>query len=429
MGIIDGRPPSSVSRPLPEKNQTLSVIAPAAATKLLRPTWAEISLPALRRNFERVRKLAGSRRVMAVIKADAYGHGAVAVAKCLAGCGVDWLGVATVEEAVELREAGVEQPILLLGGLYMSDPADLVEYKLTPSVSSTARLDTYAACARSLNRPIPIHLKVDTGLGRLGLPPSRVPSFLAHYVELEGLELRGVFTHLASAEDLVATQTDEQLAHFQAALKELPWYKVQPEWVHISNSAALLVRRDIRENLVRIGGLLYGYCLPLVLPSNWSPEARWGPAGSQPAATGPAPGASEFEPVLTFKSRVVYLKDVPSNTPLGYSAAFYSRRPSRIATVPVGYADGLSRQLSSRGRVIVNDDYARIVGNVSMDLTLVDVTDIPGVEVGDEVILIGSSEHCRITAQEVATEVGTVPYEALCSIGKRVPRIYVDEDG
>lgn len=409
----------------------MSAIAPAA-TKLLRPTWAEISLPALRRNFERVRRLAGTRRVMAVIKADAYGHGAVAVARCLAACGVDWLGVATVEEAVELRQAGIDQPILLLGGLYMSDPADLVEYKLTPSISSTARLDTYAACARSFNQPIPFHLKVDTGLGRLGLPPSRVPSFLAHYVELEGLELKGIFTHLASAEDLVAAQTDEQLAHFQAALKELPWYKVQPMWVHVSNSAALLVRRDIRENLVRIGGLLYGYCLPLVLPSNWPlpwSERRWGPAGAQPAATGPAPGASEFEPVLSFKSRVVYLKDVPSNTPLGYGAAFYSRRPSRIATVPVGYADGLSRQLSSRGRAIINDDYARIVGNISMDLSLVDVTDIPGVEVGDEVILIGNSEHCRITAQEIAIELGTVPYEVLCSIGKRVPRIYVDDAG
>ena len=405
----------------------MTVISPAT-TKLLRPTWAEISLPALRRNFERVRRLAGARRVMAILKADAYGHGAVAVARCLAACGVDWLGVATVEEAVELREAGIEQPILLLGGLYMSDPADLVEYRLTPSISSTARLDTYAACAQQSGKPIPFHLKIDTGLGRLGLPPNRVPSFLAHYIELEGLELKGIFTHLASAEDMVATQTDEQLAHFQAALKELPWYKVQPEWIHVSNSAALLVRRDIGENMVRIGALLYGYCLPLVLPPNWPPGIPWGPAGRQSTPTATAPGAAEFEPVLTFKSRVVYLKDVPSNTPLGYGAAFYSRRPSRIATVPVGYADGLSRQLSSRGRVIVNDDYARIVGNISMDLTLIDVTDIPGVEVGDEVVLIGSSEHCRITAQEIATEIGTVPYEVLCSIGKRVPRIYVGED-
>jgi alanine racemase len=383
----------------------------ATPVKLLRPTWAEISLPALRRNFLRVRELAGQRRgVMGVIKADAYGHGAVRVAQCLAASGVDWLGVATVEEAVELRQAGVEQPVLLLGGLYMSDAADLVEYNLTPSISSTARLDTYAECARRSGRTIKFHLKIDTGLGRLGLPPSRVPSFLAHYLALDGLDLSGIFTHLASAEDLVATQTDEQLAHFQTALNELPWYKLQPRWVHISNSAALLARRDIRENMVRVGALLYGFHSPLAVPPGRSLQA-----------------APEFEPVLSFKSRVVYLKDVPANTPLGYGGAFHTRRPSRIATVPVGYADGLSRQLSGRGRAIVNDDYARIVGSISMDLLLLDVTDIPGVEVGDEVVFIGRSDHCCITAQEIASALGTVPYEVLCSIGKRVPRTYFDD--
>jgi len=383
---------------------------PSPADKLLRPTWAEISLPALRRNCERVRELANPRRVMAVVKADAYGHGAVPVAKCLAESGVDWFGVATVEEAAELRLAGIQQPILLLGGLYMSDPADLVHYGLTPTLSSTARLDTYAECARRCGRAIGFHLKVDTGLGRLGLPPGRLGSFLSRYQELEGLALQGFFTHLASAEDLVASQTDEQLERFRAALTELPWYRIEPEWVHISNSAALLARRDFPENLVRVGALFFGYCLPLVLPPGRS--ARRLP---------------DFEPILTFKSRVVFLKDVPSGTPLGYGAGFHTRRPSRIATVPVGYADGLSRALSNRGRAIVNDDYARLVGQISMDLALLDVTDIPGVEVGDQVILIGSSEHCRITAQEIASEVDTVPYEVLCSIGKRVPRLYVDE--
>ncbi|HUU15492.1 MAG TPA: alanine racemase, partial [Terriglobia bacterium] len=171
--------------------------------KLLRPTWVEISLSKLQRNTERVRALARSRRVMAVIKADAYGHGAVPVAKCLGESGIDWFGVATVEEALELREAGIEQPILLLGGLYMSDPAHLIEYRLTPSVSSTARLDTYAECARRHGRPIEFHLKVDTGMGRLGLPLDRLASFVDHYRELEGLRLTGFFTHLASAEDLV----------------------------------------------------------------------------------------------------------------------------------------------------------------------------------------------------------------------------------
>jgi len=377
--------------------------------KLLRPTWAEISLAALRRNYQRVRSLAGRRKLMAVVKADAYGHGAVPVAKCLAQCGVDWFGVATVEEALELRQVGIDQPVLLLGGLYMSDPADLIEYRLTPSVSATARLDTYAECARRYQKPIDLHLKVDTGMGRLGLPPERLESFLERYQELGGLRLKGVFTHLASAEDLVACQTDEQLARFQAGLKRLPWFDVDPEWVHVSNSAALLARHDFPENLVRIGALLYGYCLPLICPPAHAPARP-----------------PEFEPILTFKSRVVYLKDVPSGTPLSYGAAFHTRRPSRIATVPVGYADGLSHGLSNRGRALVNGHCARIVGNISMDLTLLDVTDIPGVVVGDEVVLIGQSDHCSITASEIAELLGTVPYEVTCSIGKRVPRIYVD---
>jgi alanine racemase len=379
------------------------------ADKLLRPTWVEISLSKLRRNCARVRALAGPRKVMAVVKADAYGHGAVPVAQCLAECGVDWFGVATVEEALELRAAGIAQPILLLGGLYMSDPAHLIEYRLTPSVSSTARLDTYAQCARRYGQPIEFHLKVDTGIGRLGLPPDRLASFLCHYRELEGLRLTGFFTHLASAEDLVATQTQDQSSRFRAALAELGGDGIAPEWIHVSNSAALLAGLPFPENLVRVGALLFGYCLPLVMPPGR--EAR---------------ELETFEPVLNFKSRVVFLKDVPSGTPLGYGAAFHTRRPSRIATVPVGYADGLSRALSNRGRAIVRDRYAPIVGNISMDLTLLDVTDIPGVDVGDEVMLLGRSDHCSITAVQTAQSLGTVPYEVLCSIGKRVPRLYID---
>jgi alanine racemase len=356
-----------------------------------------------------VRALAGKRKLMAVIKADAYGHGAVRVAECLGACGVDWFGVATVEEALELREAGIVQPILLLGGLYMSDPAHLIEYNLVPTVSSIARLDTYAECARRVGKPIEFHLKLDTGMGRLGLPPDRLASFLERYKELQGLRMTGFLTHLASAEDLIASQNEEQGRRFRAGLKQLKKAKIEPEWIHVSNSAALVAGLKFPENLVRIGALFTGYVLPIA---------------------GPAPGrgrvAEELEPVMTFKSRVVYLKDVPSKTPLGYGAAFHTRRTSRIATVPVGYADGLSRGLSNRGRAIVRDRCARIVGNVSMDLTLLDVTDIPGVDIGDEVILMGRSEHCSITALEIAQQLGTVPYEVLCSVGKRVPRIYVE---
>jgi alanine racemase len=346
---------------------------------------------------------------MAVVKADAYGHGAVTVAKTLAAAGADWFGVATVEEALELRAAGVEQPILLLGGLYMSDPAHLIEYRLTPTLSSTARLDTYSECARRFGKPIEFHLKVDTGMGRLGLPPDRLKAFVEHYRELPGLEMKGLFTHLASAEDLAASQTEEQAAGLEKTLRQVRELGINPEWVHVANSAALVAGWPFPENLVRIGALLYGYCLPLMLPP-----------GKQ------APEPPQVEPILTLKSRVVYLKDVPTGTPLGYSAAFHTRRRSRIATAPVGYADGLSRALSNRGWAIVRGHRARIVGNISMDLTLLDVTDVPGVDIGDEIILLGQSDHCSITASEIAGLVGTVPYEILCSIGRRVPRIYVD---
>lgn len=377
--------------------------------RLLRPTWVEISLSKLRQNYERVRRLAGGRKVMAVIKADAYGHGAVAVANCLAERGVDWFGVASVEEACELRAAGITQPILLLGGLYMSDPADLIEFQLTPSVSSTARLDTYAECARRYGRPIEFHLKVDTGLGRLGVPPDRLAAFLERYRTLQGVSLTGLLTHLASAEDLLATQSEEQGERFRAALAQLNSAGIEPAWTHVSNSGALLARREFPENMVRIGGLLYGYCTPLVVPSGKDLS-----------------DLPEFEPILTFKSRVVYLKDVPSETPLGYGAAFHTRRPSRIATVPVGYADGLSRALSNRGHAIVRGTLARLVGSISMDLSLLDVTDIPGVNVGDEVMLLGQSNGRSITALDVAQKLDTVPYEVLCLIGKRVPRLYVE---
>ncbi|HTV53297.1 MAG TPA: alanine racemase [Terriglobia bacterium] len=405
---------------MPPPTETNPDTAPSpvilTSDKLLRPTWAEIDCAAMRRNYARLRDLAGDRKMLAVVKADAYGHGATITAKLLDACGADWFGVATVEEGIELRAVGIQKPILLLGGLYMSDPADLVEYQLTPSVSSTARLDTYAECARRSGKPIDFHLKIDTGLGRLGMPPELLKTFLEHLQRLNGnkqsgrdaLRLTGVFTHLACAEDLVATQTHEQVSRFRLALACMQSLGSTPEWVHISNSAALLAHLDVAENLVRVGALLYGYCLPLLIPPGIS-----------------LPPLPVFEPVLSFKTRVVFLKDQPVGAPIGYGASYYTRRPSRIATLPVGYADGLNRARSNRGRVLVRGSYARIVGNISMDLTLIDVTDIPNVSVGDEVTLIGKVDDCSITAAEVARELGTIPYEILCAIGKRVPRIYL----
>ena len=379
----------------------------------LRPTWAEISLSKLKSNLARVRRLAGSRRrVMAVVKADAYGHGAVPVAQALEAAGVDWFGVATVEEALELRHKGIHRPILLLGGLYRSDPAHLVKYDLVPTVSSTARLDTYAACARRLGKPIGFHLKIDTGMGRLGMPPGLWRAFLEHYRQLDGIVLEGVLTHLASGEEPEGAQTREQLLRFSMLLRELESSGVKPKWFHVSNSAGLVAGLtgglEFQENLVRIGALLYGFCPPFLSDP---------PQGPNPAA--------EFEPLLELKSQVVFLKDVPAGSPLGYGSTFRTRRPSRIATVPIGYADGLSRRLSNRGRAIVRDHFAPIVGNISMDLTLLDLTDVPDAEVGDVAVFIGASPHCALTVGEMADQLETLPYEVLCSIGKRVPRVYL----
>jgi alanine racemase len=208
---------------------------------------------------------------------------------------------------------------------------------------------------------------------------------------------------------LVASQTDEQGQRFASVLEPLRAMKVEPELIHVSNSAALVTGRNFPENLVRVGALLYGYCMPLVVAPGQE-----------------LPKVPEFEPILTFKSRIVYMKDVPSGTPLGYGAGFHTRRASRIATVPVGYADGLSHALSNRGYAIVRGRRARIVGSISMDLSLLDVSDIPGTTIGDEVMLIGRSDAGSITAVEIAQLLDTVPYEVLCSIGKRVPRIYVE---
>lgn len=379
------------------------------STKLTRPTWAEISLGALRRNLERVQALAQPRRVMAVVKADGYGHGALAVARTLAEAGADWFGVATMEEAIELRQAGHTQPVLLLGSLHLGDPAHLVAHRLTPAVSSVSQLEALAECAERFGQEIEFHLKVDTGLGRLGVLPDQVEPFLTHYRALRGVKLTGVFTHLASAEDLSDDQTDVQQQRFKATVDRLRAAGYRPDWVHMSNSSALLTGRASSENLVRIGALLYGFHLPVIS-----------------AAGSPASPGAEFEPVLSFKTRVVYLKDVPPRSPLGYGGTFRTARPSRIATIPVGYADGLSRALSNRGRALVRGQAASIVGNISMDLTLLDVTDIPAARVGDEVVLIGRSGQETISALEVAQLAGTIPYEVLCQIGKRVPRVYVD---
>ena len=381
----------------------------------MRPTWAEVSLEALRQNFRGIAKhVSPQASVMAVVKADAYGHGAVECARLLAGAGAKWFGVTSVEEGVQLRQGGIKGRIVALSGFWPGEEAALIENALTPAVWDAKHLQLLAAAARRVSKkstPLPVHLKIDTGMTRLGVSLRDLEALLRSFHPRDPLFLEGVLTHLASAEILDAADCQAQIACFESVLSRVSALGLSPQYVHMANSAALLSRPQTWKNMVRPGIALYGYSLPFVCAN-----------GNPPTA----PKQPSLKPVLTWKSRILALRDVPARQPVSYDATYVTSAPARIAVVPVGYADGLSRQLSSRGRMLVRGQFAAIAGKVTMDLTMIDVTSIAGIDVGDEVTIIGSSGERSITAWEHATLANTIPYEILCNISKRVPRKYVD---
>lgn len=373
-----------------------------------RPNWAEVSLPALRRNFRALRQLAGAgAEICAVVKADAYGHGARECARALQAEGAGWFGVTSTAGGLHLRQSGITGRILLMTGFWPGDEPELAHYRLTPAVWESWHVERLQQAVPAAADALPVHLKVDSGMGRLGVAPAELPAILEQLRRAPRLSLEGVFTHLASAEVVGAEDVARQLACFERALADIRGAGFAPRYVHAANSAALVCLPQARYNLVRPGISLYGYYLP------------FSGAAVQPPA---------LEPVLSWKTRVISLRQFAAGCALGYNGTYVTRRPSRIAVLPVGYADGLSRRLSSCGRVIVRGAYAPLVGRVSMDLSLADVTDVPGVEIGDEVILIGGDGALRLTAWEHARAADTIPYEVLCAISKRVPRKYAGNE-
>lgn len=373
-----------------------------------RPNWAEVSLRALRHNFRAVRELAGAGvEVCAVVKADAYGHGARECAGALQGEGARWFGVTSTAGGLHLRQAGIRGRILLMTGFWQGDEPEVVHHQLTPAIWESWHVERLQqAAAKSPAAPVPVHLKVDTGMGRLGVTFAELPPLLAQLRAADHLLLEGVFTHLASSEVVGGEDVQRQLAAFEQAIALVRRAGFAPKFLHAANSAALVCLPQARKNLVRPGISLYGYYLPFT-----------GGAAIQPPPV---------EPVLSWKTRVISLRDLPEGSALGYNGTYVTNRRSRIAVLPVGYADGFNRRLSSCGRVIVRGACAPVVGRVSMDISLVDVTNVPGVEIGDEIILIGASGGLRITAWDHANAAGTIPYEVLCNISKRVPRKYVE---
>lgn len=367
-----------------------------------RPTYVEIDLAAIRHNFLEVRRRLGpAGRILAVVKADAYGHGAQRVAPALAAAGADLFGVAIVEEGIELRNAGVQQPILVLGGFYPGQELSLLQHELTPclfDLESARRLETIAAAAGVV---WPYHLKVDTGMGRIGFQPEELAAVLPQLAALPHLRMQGLLSHLALADDPSHPLTDQQLALFRAILSQVRGAGFAPADVHLGNSAAIFSREIPESNVVRPGIVLYGA----------TPSSCFA-------------GQLDLQPVMSFRSRIALLKEVPAGTGISYGHRYRVTRPSLIAAVPVGYADGFSRQLTARGEVLVRGARAPVAGTVCMDWIMVDVTEIPGVCVGDEVTLLGRDHDEAISAEEWAEKIGTISYEIFCNVSKRVPRIY-----
>ncbi len=370
----------------------------------VRPTEARISFRALASNVRLLREAIGPRVAMAaVVKADAYGHGAARVARLLEGLGVWGFGVATVEEGRELRQAGVRAPVLVMGAAYGQDHEEVVAADLIPMVGVPEDVALFSAAARRQGcERLGIHVKVDTGMTRLGVTHPEVESFLRRCAEHANIRVDGLATHFACADGEDTTQTEEQLRRFVACLDRARALGADPQLIHAANSAGALRFPAARFDLVRPGIVLYG---------------------AAPSEHVPVPG---LRPVLSLRTRINALRHVPAGTAVSYSGTFVCRRPSIIATLPVGYADGYSRALSNRAQVLVRGRRAPLVGTVCMDLCMVDVTDVDGVAVGDRVTLLGGDGEGEqvITPEELAGWAGTISYEVLAGITRRVPRVY-----
>jgi alanine racemase len=373
-------------------------------------TWAEVSLGALGENFHAVQGHVGKDvTICAVVKADGYGHGAVECARALESEGAQWLGVTDAAEGLALRGAGVNGRVLLMTGIWKGEEDAVVAENLTPTIWEPWHIESLERAAREQQplRRVAVHLKLDTGMNRLGASAEALPRLCEMLSASKHLTLEGVSTHLASAEVLDAHDAARQVQRFDEGLAVLQSYGLHPALIHMGNSAAMTARPDTWKTMVRPGIALYGYSLAFT-------------RGGQSAAVPSLP----LKPVLSWKTRVLTVKEVAAGEAIGYMGTFVTKTQSRIAVLPVGYADGYPRLLSNRARVIVRGEYASVVGRVSMDLTIVDVSHIAGVAVGDEVVLIGNSSGKWVDAVELARLCESVPYEILCGLSQRVPRVY-----
>ena len=372
-----------------------------------RATRAEIDLQAFRHNFQYLRDyISPQTRIMAVVKADAYGHGALPCARVAVEGGADYLGAGVIEEGIEFRQSGLETPILILGSIFPDEVEDLVRHDLSTIVCTLPLAQALAKEAKKQNKTTSVHIKVDTGMNRLGVSPEHLPELLNQISNLPNLKIEGISTHFSSADDEDLSITQAQLKKFQAALACLK--KGDSPLIHCSNTSALFKYPESHFDMVRPGLILYG--------AHPSPTLQ--------AVINEKENLSPFQPVMQWKSQIILVKPVAKDQPVSYSGSFTTQRDSLIATLPIGYADGLHRSLSNKMDILIGGKRAPQIGNICMDMTLIDVTEIQDVQAGDEVVLFGKQEGQTITVEEMATKAGTIPYEILCNVGKRVPRVY-----
>jgi alanine racemase len=388
----------------------------------MRPVWADVSLPALVHNLNAIRayvnppkeKRGTPRMVLSIVKGNAYGHGGPGVTKALEKAGSDWFGVTCTEEGIALRKVGVRKPILILTSFVPGEEKRLIENNLTAVIhrcEQLAQLDS--AAAKRGKRKVSFHLKIDSGMNRLGLASNNVDCFARQLAKARHLQLTGVMTHFASSgvfsDSPAGRQTREQEERFYNAIERLRALGIDPGIVHLANSGAIVARPESWADMVRPGAILYGYH-PGYDPIEQRPEIE---------------KRLSLRPAMSLRSRIISLRDVPVGSGVGYDSAFVPNKPSRIAVIAAGYGDGIHRGLSNRGSVLIRGQLAPIVGIISMDVTMIDVTDVPGVEIGNIATIYGTDGKFTHAAHLVARSIGTVTSDLLCAVSHRVPRIYL----
>lgn len=371
-----------------------------------RPTWAEIDLDALAENFHIVKERVGPDiNVMAVVKANAYGHGAVECARRLEQEGANWFGVALPEEGIELRNAGIATPILCLAGFWGEQANACLQEQLVPAVYRLDMIEAFDRAARERKMVADVHVKIDTGMGRLGVRFDEVSDFAGALRKFRNIRVDGFMTHFAAADEpACAPLTKDQTERFEKAVSTFREQGFDPTYRHLANSAAVFGQPNAWGNLVRPGGVLYGLWRDILAPEDRNVNLR---------------------PVMSLHSSITLLKWVPAGETVGYGCTFEASRKTLVATIPIGYDDGYMRALSNRGHAIIRGVYATVIGRISMDLTLIDVTNVPGVQTEDEVTFMGTQGDLSVSAEEIARTAGTLSYEVTCGIGERVPRVYL----